>query len=312
MVAHQTSRSSRWFADWFSTRLFTLLLLLAASPAQALVYSNENDTGAQSSEQNLFYGFGPFSQTISPLARGVVDLIAWMRQNLISRFPDETEVRKYNRRLHFGGWVRPETDQCYNTRAVVLMRDADPDTIRFVPDKPCLVESGRWQDPYTGTEFATARSVQIDHVVALRHAYYAGGHAWTFAHRCHYANFVSNSYHLLAVSGRENMSKGHKSPEEYLPPSRAYQCRYIAIWMRIKAIWKMSTIPSEVASIEQTARERGCTRSELRMSEAELSQQRLAADEPGPSCDRPDPIDNDSSRQAPALMSQLAPESEAA
>lgn len=216
------------------------------------------------------------------------DLIAYIRLNSVEGplDEDEADVPKYDRLKHFGGWkVHTSNDRCSRTRELVLFRQADSQ-VPVNTNEHCRVLSGRWADPYTGHTFTNPLDLQIDHVVPLRHAYYAGAHNWRPAERCHYANFIGNSFHLMAVSGRENMSKGDKSPQYYMPPNPQFQCEYLSNWMKIKIIWRLWSSTSEVRSIENRFATANCPAWMRYISIEDLRSQREAASQPIRSCHR--------------------------
>lgn len=226
---------------------------------------------------------GGLKGTIGPRAQRI-DLLAWLKSKVIASFPTPEAIGKYNRRKHFGGWVRAKTGSCLNTRALVLVRDAHDNAVQYDRDKPCIVRSGDWDDPYSGREFREASALQIDHVVPLRHAYYAGAYKWAAPKRCHYANFLASSYHLLTVSGHENMSKSDKAPDRYLPPARAYRCAYVGVWMKIKAIWNLDADPDETHAIERTVADFACDARTQTMAQSELDAMREQASSPIDAC----------------------------
>ena len=215
----------------------------------------------------------------------IINLIDWMWQTAKLPPEDLTDVDPYNRLKHFGTWVKRLAGRCENTRGFVLIRDSDSSVpIRYNPSG-CTISSGLWHDPYTGEDFTNAsKDIQIDHVVPLKHAYQHGGYKWTPPVRCHYANFMGNEFHLMAVNGTENMRKSDHSPEEYVPPNSEYKCRYLGIWLKIKAIWKLSIDRSEALSISEQARAQGCTSEEFEMTSQELNQQIRASKEVIPAC----------------------------
>lgn len=179
----------------------------------------------------------------------------------------------YNRQAQYGGWSRDRrTPDCFNTRAKVLMRDSSvPVEFR---DSSCSVASGRWQDPYTGQEFFDTKDIQIDHFVPLKNSYISGGWKWDFQKRCLYANFLGNPYHLLAVSGRENMRKSDKGPDGYMPPDSNYSCNYLKQWLKLKMIWALGLTPPEVSKIRQLVQQNHCSSADLEISSEELATQR--------------------------------------
>lgn len=189
------------------------------------------------------------------------DLLQYMRDNVSPLTAAEAlaALPKYDRLEMFGTWVNEDApDDCLNTRAEVLIRDAVPGSIELNPANACQVRKGEWKDPYTGTVYRLASAVQIDHVVPLRNAYRSGAHAWSRERRCHYTNFLRQPQHLLAVSGHENMSKGDHGPEAYLPPNAAFTCEYLADWLTIKATWELSFTADEKSAIETEWKDSRC------------------------------------------------------
>lgn len=186
-----------------------------------------------------------------------------------------TPAEPYRRLQHFGTWIRNSQDgKCYNTRGRILIRDSASET--ETGSNPCTVSKGEWHDPYTGQTFYRASEIQIDHFVPLKNAYQSGAHQWNKAKRCLYGNFMSNGYHLISVSGRENMRKGDRGPEGYMPPNDAYACQYVTQWLKIKMIWSLKLNPSEEQTINSLVEEHRCDVKKFRMTAAELKTQRQA------------------------------------
>lgn len=179
----------------------------------------------------------------------------------------------YNRDRHFGGWLRDETQEsCLNTRGKVLIRDSQTEVT--LTASGCSVDTGEWDDPYTGRLHFKASDIQIDHLVALKNAYMTGAHEWDFEKRCLYANYMGNSFHLLSVNGRENLKKSDHSPAGYTPPNRAYMCQFVKQWLHVKLIWMLRVTPSEKDAIQQIVEENHCNRSWFDVTSQELRTQR--------------------------------------
>lgn len=189
------------------------------------------------------------------------------------RFGDVTEP--YSRAKHFGTWIRDRRENnCYNTRARVLMRDsAVPVTFR---SSGCTVGSGHWDELYTGRAYTQASDIQIDHFVPLKNAYISGAYKWNKTQRCLYANFMGNEFHLLPVYGRENSIKGDRTPEEYMPPNQAYRCQYLEQWLKVKLIWNLALTESEKDSIQTLVQENHCDQAEFKMTSRDLAKHRQA------------------------------------
>jgi hypothetical protein len=179
----------------------------------------------------------------------------------------------YDRKSQYGTWVRdPKENNCYNTRARVLIRSSE--TPVSFNASGCTVVSGQWHDPYSNREYTQASDIQIDHVVPLKNSYVSGAWKWDSQKRCLYGNFMSNEFHLLAVNGPDNMRKGEKTPEKFMPPNEAFACDYLAIWLKIKLIWNLAMTPGEAQAISELAKQNQCDESLLVISSQDLSRQR--------------------------------------
>lgn len=138
----------------------------------------------------------------------------------------------YSRAWFGDGWSG--TASC-DTRNQILNRDLID--VEVSPGGGCIVLSGSLNDPYTGKSIkfsrgsSTSEAVQIDHVVALSDAWQKGAQNQTPARREAFANDPLN---LLAVDGPTNVKKGNADAATWLPPNKAYRCRYIARQIAVK------------------------------------------------------------------------------
>jgi hypothetical protein len=215
--------------------------------------------------------YAPDYYTVSEkaTASGEVNLLNWSHHN--EELPDPDQA--YNRKKHYGTWVRERNDgTCFNTRAKVLIQSSEV-PVTFA-NHGCAVTHGQWQDPYSNRQYTDASDIQIDHVVPLKNSYVSGGWKWDAKKRCLYANFRGNDYHLLAVNGPDNMKKGDRTPEKFMPPNKAYSCKYLSIWLKIKLIWNLAMIPSEAQAITALAQQNHCDAQTLSMPVQELNEQR--------------------------------------
>lgn len=213
-----------------------------------------------------------FPQDFLPNAKEqVLNLLKW----ILHDNPPEQPNEKYSRKDHFGRWLRdPFDNTCLDTRGKVLLRDSlQPVTLK--PNNHCAIESGLWQDPYSGEKITAAKDVQIDHFVPLKNAYISGAWNWNFAKRCLYANYMSNEFHLIAVSGTENMRKSDRTPAQYLPPNNGFVCTYLDNWLKVKLIWNLTMLPPETEAIKNTMKQLGCQANSYVMDEKELTSERL-------------------------------------
>lgn len=246
----------------FSLLLLTVLSANAINSSITVTTAYEDLT--QASHETFDY---TFYYTFAQNSGEKINLSSFVKVN--ASFP-QPKI-KYDRTMLFGEWIRPKKGSCLNTRGIVLKRDSK--SMVSVNDR-CVVTNGDWNDPYTNSNFNDAENIQIDHVVALKNAYMTGAHAWTKEKRCLYANYLGNRFHLLAVSGSENMSKSDKSPYEYMPPNKTFVCEYLRNWLEIKYIWKLRLTPREVDAIKTELKTNHCTASDVTVSGAEIKAQR--------------------------------------
>jgi hypothetical protein len=152
-------------------------------------------------------------------------------------------------RDEFGsGWA--SVDGC-DMRNIMLARAMTE--VRLGSDA-CTVLSGVLDDPYTGAEIqfvrgsGTSGEVQIDHVVALSDAWQKGAQDLEFTERVIFANDPLN---LLAVDGPANQEKGDADAASWLPPNRAFRCRYVARQIAVKAEYKLWVTEAEKAAMRR-------------------------------------------------------------
>lgn len=213
--------------------------------------------------------FGP-DQFIQAAKVFIVNLLRWTLHNEELQEP----LERYMRKLHFGRWINdPADDTCMNTRARVLVRDSQG-PVAFRNGRQCVVDTGVWDDPYAGVQVKTAKEIQIDHMVPLKNAYISGAWQWDYKTRCLYANYMGYKNHLVAAGGRENMSKGDRAPDKYLPSNQNYRCQYIKDWLAVKLIWKLTMTPSEVDGIQAVAKTYNCDPRLFQFAKQDLEAQR--------------------------------------
>lgn len=195
----------------------------------------------------------------------------------------------YNRVGDFGRWINDPTDNdCYNTRGKVLARDAEEPVV-VDRQRGCTIKKGLWHDKYSAQNIEWANQLQIDHTVPLKHAWTQGASAWSYEMRCLYANFLGNKFHLIPVSAHENMSKGDRGPDQYLPPVLQTRCEYIRNWLAIKLIWQLRISPQEKAAIDEQVKINQCDPQMFQMGQVELAQQRGLIEKWRGLCKKPTP-----------------------
>lgn len=250
------------------------------SPRQEPTY-HEYYTFEESSEKlrgpkNAPTTFSAFPEELSPqrLLRAAqslwINLLSWT----LHEEPRPMPTEEYMRKLHFGRWINdPTDDTCMNTRAKVLVRESEQE-VKFRNQKQCVVDTGKWLDRYSNTEFTSSREIQIDHMVPLKNAYMAGAWSWDYKTRCLYANYLGYKNHLIPASVRENTSKGDRAPNKYLPTELSYRCQYIKDWLAIKMIWKLNMTEDEAQAIHEVMVNYNCRPSDFQVSVQDLQDQR--------------------------------------
>ncbi len=231
----------------------------------------ETDTTLRNEYSFMEYSpeFGP-EQFIQSLRNVVVNLLKWTLHQRELPTPEE----RYMRKLHFGRWINDPTDEtCMNTRGKVLVRDSNSE-VTYRGNRQCVVDSGHWNDPYAGKEIESAREIQIDHMVPLKNAYISGAWKWDYKARCLYANYLGYRNHLVSADASQNMSKGDRAPDKYLPVNHSYRCQYVRDWLAVKLIWKLHMTIDEVQAIHEVVTNYGCKATDFRFTKAELERQR--------------------------------------
>ena len=165
----------------------------------------------------------------------------------------------YDRKEWHPRWRDSDRD-CQKTRDEVLAEESRV-PVTLSPDK-CRVIAGKWLDPYSGKIFTDPQNLDIDHLVPLKEAHISGGSAWSTEKKRRYANDLSYPATLIAVSSRENRSKGARDPASWLPSNCAYHCEYVRSWKEVKARWELGSDAAENRSIEDI--ERRCRQANLR------------------------------------------------
>jgi hypothetical protein len=111
----------------------------------------------------------------------------------------------------------------------------------------CYLTSGKWRSPYDGLVTTNPTKLQIDHVVPLAVAWGSGAYRWNADTRKRFANDLGTRYDLLAVSVHTNESKGDAGPDDWLPPRRSFDCRYMTDYTAVLWRWHLTIDPREKA-----------------------------------------------------------------
>ena len=255
--------------------LFIALLLLQGAVASAFTFSR--DFAAALRGDHTYQSYYAISTTTS---EPEVSLLHWEYIEDPSYQAPET----YKRTQHFEGWIGDPTGKtCFNVRNLVLQRQA-LQPITLDPKNSCRILKSSWYDPYSDEYFLASSELQIDHVVPLKNAYLAGAWSWSPARRCHFENFLDDNTHLIAVEKTVNLSKGERGPETFLPINSRFQCHYLAIWLRIKAIWQLKIAVIEAEGIRYALQANRCDPNLFKIHREELQALRQRSYQPPESC----------------------------
>ncbi|MFL1381482.1 MULTISPECIES: HNH endonuclease family protein [unclassified Nocardiopsis] len=156
---------------------------------------------------------------------------------------EENDPPGYDRAV-FPHWS--SQDGC-NTRQTVLERSGEG--VDMGDD--CKAVSGSWYSAYDGETFTDPADLDIDHMVPLKEGWRSGAHAWTTEERGRFANDLESSPQLWAVSASTNRSKGDADPSEWMPPLESVHCEYVAAWIEVKHVWKLSVDPEEETALRE-------------------------------------------------------------
>ncbi|UHQ55454.1 GmrSD restriction endonuclease domain-containing protein [Microbulbifer sp. YPW16] len=134
----------------------------------------------------------------------------------------------YHRAEWLPRWSDSDRD-CQDTRHELLLRYSLA-PVTFTRADQCRVKTGLWLDPYTGNFFTLASDLDVEHIVPLKWAHDHGGAGWDRARKRQFAEDPEN---LWLVDDGRNQSKGHRGPDQWMPPygpvSQVYVERFMAI-----------------------------------------------------------------------------------
>ena len=145
--------------------------------------------------------------------------------------PDQ--LSGYERTL-FNHWIDADKDKC-DTRKEVLIQEA---VIAPKLSSGCVFNGGKWISPYDGLATNDYATLDIDHMVPLSEAWRSGAWKWSPAQREAYANDLTDSRTLVAVTASLNRQKSDQDPSTWLPP--VDKCTYVSNWIAIKVRYSLT------------------------------------------------------------------------
>ena len=151
----------------------------------------------------------------------------------------------YDRDLFGSAWADVDRNGC-DTRNDILQRDLTNITYRSGTGN-CVVDSGDFYDPYTGTEFyfvksTSGSSIEIDHIVSLSDAWQKGAQQWNSQTRKEFANDPLN---LVATSQSANRAKSDSDAATWLPPNKGIRCSFVARQIAVKSAYQLWVTQAE-------------------------------------------------------------------
>ena len=157
----------------------------------------------------------------------------------------QANVKTNYNRSEWTHWTESNRN-CLNTRAEVLKAHSlVPVTMNT---KGCKVVKGKWRDYYYDETHTAAGQVDIDHIVPLHHAHYAGGASWGRVLKEKFANDPEN---LVITNRKYNSQKGPKGIDEWLPVEKKYACKYVRDWQKVKRKYGLRLSASEQLTISE-------------------------------------------------------------
>ena len=168
-------------------------------------------------------------------------------KSVLASIKVENEYKTGYKRSLFIHWSDLDGNGC-DTREEVLKRDSISKP--QVDPYRCYVVAGDWYSKYDGKNLSDRGDVDIDHVVALKEAWDSGAWSWNESQRKAYANDMTDSRTLIAVTDRVNRSKGEKDPSNWMPPMKSYWCIFLGDWISVKARWGLSMDQSEYGRVK--------------------------------------------------------------
>ena len=152
----------------------------------------------------------------------------------------------YNRDL-FEHWIDADGNGCDTRREVLIQESLTAVTV----GAGCDISGGTWTSLYDGFTSSDPSDFDIDHMVPLAEAWDSGAGIWSDSRRRDFANDLSSSYSLIAVSSSSNRSKSDGDPADWLPPDSTYVCEYVQQWVSVKQQWDLSVDEVEARTLDE-------------------------------------------------------------
>lgn len=152
-------------------------------------------------------------------------------------------VGGYDRTL-FRHWIDADKNGC-DTRKEVLFAEA---IVKPKKGAKCALSGGKWVSPYDGKSYTKDSGLDIDLVVPLAEAWRSGAWAWSAQQRQDFANDLTDSRVLIAVTAGAHRSKGDQDVKTWLPAKN--KCSYIEAWVAVKVRYTLTFDSGELSVIQ--------------------------------------------------------------
>jgi hypothetical protein len=111
----------------------------------------------------------------------------------------------------------------------------------------CVLNGGQWISSYDALATNDYSTLDIDHMIPLSEAWRSGAWKWSPAQREAFANDLTDSRVLIAVTASLNRQKGDQDPSTWLPPEN--KCTYVSNWIAVKVRYSLTVDPSEANAL---------------------------------------------------------------
>ena len=152
------------------------------------------------------------------------------------------QLSGYERTL-FNHWIDADKDKC-DTRKEVLIQEA---VVAPKLSSGCVFNGGKWISSYDGLATSDSSTLDIDHLVPRAEAWRSGAWKWSPAQREAFANDLTDSRALVAVTASLNRQKSDQDPSTWLPP--VDKCAYVSNWIAIKVRYSLTVDTAEANAL---------------------------------------------------------------
>ncbi|SDK84508.1 Protein of unknown function [Glycomyces sambucus] len=216
-------------------------LLVVATGCESLSDAIDDlPSGGGSAAPAEFADTAPFSVTVDP---------AVLTSDIEALTVAEEENGGYDRSL-FPHWKDDDGNGCDARDDVLVAQDRSGGLTEADCD---AAMTGEWVSMYDGETVTESGDIDIDHFVPLKEAWGSGAVNWTTEDRQSYANWLGNSWHLIAVTASSNRSKSDQDPAEWMPEDESVWCAYVWAWVEVKKEWSLTVDEAERTALLDVA-----------------------------------------------------------